>query len=400
MKNIIRFLILTLMFLVQAGYAQKLTIIDQDYEQAKLESQKQNKLLLIDFYTVWCTPCKAIEKKIFQDPAISDEMSKSFIVLRYDAERDEAHRLSLKHHIGSYPSTVVLNPDQFVLHKLYGFGGDEKDLVKNYRDFLDAAKINNSKNDYARGVSNTTKDLVYPKFYEDYVYRKNTKLDEAALKNYWDENRDLLSEVSFAVFVYFNGTDAVDSFFVENQSKYEELYGKTDVSFAKGKMTFTKFANALEAKDRKQLAAAAEFYKKLYGNTDRDYLDGWEQNMLIEENNWTGALELFLARKKRRKFDESYTDNFCSKAYRKSSDTQVLKKCVALMKEVTDRKPEFEYLNSYAYLLYKTGDLKTSEAVLKKAINIGGAAMEDTKNSEKWLKTVQDKINRQKTPGK
>lgn len=393
MKKVVYITILILTVGVISGFSQKLTIIDQDYEQAKLESQKQNKLLLIDFYTTWCSPCKAIEKQILNDLAVSGEMSKSFVVLRYDAEKDETHRLSLKHHIGSYPSTVVLNSNQFIVHKLYGFGGPEKDLVKNYRAFLDESIAVNSKNEYLKGVSNTNKDLVYPKFYEDYVYRKVTKLDEKALKDYWDTNKDLLSEVSFAVFVYFNGTDAVDKFFIENFSRYEELYGETDVKYARGKMVFMKFDKALDAKDRKLFAEAVAFHKGIYGDSENRSLDSWEQNMLIEESKWAEALEFFLARKKRENFDESYTDNFCSTAYRKSSDKKVLEKCARMMKEVTDKKPEFEYLNDYAYLLYKIGDFKTAEKVLEKAVAVGKSNKEDTKNTEKWLKAVQDKIN-------
>ncbi len=377
------------------NFSQTLTIIDQDYEKAKIESQKQNKLLLIDFYTTWCAPCKQIERMIFNDETISSEMSKSFVVLRYDAEKDETHRLSLKHHIGSYPATVVLNSDQFVLHKLYGFGGPEKDLVKNYQAFLNEAMVNNSKNDYVKGVSNTTKDLVYPKFYEDYVFRKNTKLDEEkVLKDYWGTNKDYLSEVSFAVFIYFGGTDEVDSFFLDNLQKYESLYGKTDVGYVKSKMSFTKFAKAIEAKDRKLLASAVEFARKIYDKDKADkYIDVWEQNMLVEENKWNEAIELFVARKKRENLDDDSTYYFCSTVNEKSDDKKTLEKCVSLMKDVTDKKPESEYLNTYAHLLYKTGDFNLSKTVLKKAIKIGKSNKEDTQDSEKLLKLVQDKIN-------
>jgi thiol-disulfide isomerase/thioredoxin len=385
--------------LVQTAAAQKLTVIDQDYEQAKRESQAQNKLLLIDFYTTWCTPCRAIEKEIFGNPAIAEEMAKSFVLLRYDAEKDEAHRLALKHHVGSYPSTAVLNTDQFVVDKLYGFGGEDKDLEKNYRAFLEKAITANSRNEYVKGVSNTTKDLTYPKFYEDYVYRKNTKLDENALKNYWDTNTDLFSEVSFAIFTYFNGTDTVDKFFLDNLEKYEALFGKTDTLYTKSKMGFMKFSNAVDAKDRKKLAAAFEFNERLFGKASPDKYAIWEQYMLIEEKRWPEALDIFLDRKKREKLDDDATDNFCSIIQRKSDDKSVVKKCVALMKAVTDAKPEFEYLNDYAYLLYKAGDYKTSKKVLEKALEVGKLSKENTKNTEKWLKAAQDKIN-QKTAKK
>lgn len=400
MKTIIYFLILILMFLVQSEFSQKLTIIEQDYEQAKLESQKQNKMLLIDFYTTWCGPCKQIDKLIFKDPAISGEMSKSFVVLKYDAEKDETHRLTLKHHVGGYPSSVVLNPNQFVVHKMLGLGGAEKDLAKNYQAFLKEAIAKYAENYYVKGVSNTAKDLVYPKFYEDYVFRKNTNLDEKALKDYWDNNKDYLSEVSFAIFSYFHGTGAVEEFFIENIQKYEDLYGKLDVNSAKRNIVFTKYAKAVETKDRKLLATANEVSRKLFGKETTDKgIDGWEQYMLIAENRWIEAVELFVARRKRENLDEDYVDNFCSTVYRKSTDKKALEKCVSLMKDVIDKNPKFDYLNTYAYLLYKTGDFKRAKITLEKAIAVGKLNNEDIKDSEKWLKAAQDKIN-QKPPGK
>ncbi len=199
------FSILALVFSFQLAYSQNLTVIEQDYEVAKAESKKQNKMLLIDFYTTWCGPCKQIDREIFNDKAISSEMAKSFVVLRYDAEKDTAHRLSLKHHVGFYPSTIVLNPDQFVIHKLLGVGGAEKDLVKNYQQFLRETIEKHSQNAFIKGVSNSN-NLVYPKFYEDYVFRTNTKLDETELKKYWDATNDRFSEVSFVILSYFEQT--------------------------------------------------------------------------------------------------------------------------------------------------------------------------------------------------
>lgn len=102
-------------------------MIEQDYEVANAESKKHNKMLLIDFYTTGCGPCKQIDREIFNDKAINSVNAKSFVVLRYDAEKNTAHRLRLKHYVASYPTTIVLNQDHFLLQKLYGLGGADKE---------------------------------------------------------------------------------------------------------------------------------------------------------------------------------------------------------------------------------------------------------------------------------
>lgn len=398
--NII-FAIFSFLLLFQPLFAQKLTIIEQDYEKAKNESKNQNKLLLIDFYTVWCGPCKEIERKIFEDQSVSSEMSKSFIVLRYDAEKDEEHQLSLKHHIGSYPTTIVLNTDQFVISKLYGFGGADKDLVKNYQKFLNEAVEKNKNHEFIKGVSNSNKGFVYPKFYQDYVYRVKTDIDEEKLlQEFWETNTDYLSEISFNILAYFGATDKVTSFFLDNRQKYQELYGKVDVDYVKSKMSMKNFSKALEAKDRKKFDEAVIFMNSIFSDEDekvqqsvQQSIDSWEQNMLMEENRWNDAFQFLLARQKRHNLDDGYADNFCYNVYRKSNDAKVLKQCVNLMKTITKKQPTFSFLHTYGLLLYKANDLKLSKSTFEKAIKAGKLEKEDTKSSEKWLKTVQEKLS-------
>jgi thiol:disulfide interchange protein len=91
--------------------AHNLTIINQDFEEAKKTAIKEHKLLIIDFYTVWCEPCKVLDKNIFQNEKHSETISEKFIVLKYDAENDSVYNLSLKYHISSYPTTVIINAE-------------------------------------------------------------------------------------------------------------------------------------------------------------------------------------------------------------------------------------------------------------------------------------------------
>ena len=168
-------------FISNISFCQKLTIIDQDYELAKLESKKQNKLIIIDFYTSWCAPCKVLDKLVFQDTTVANEIAEQFIVLKYNAEKDSIHKLSLKHHVAMYPTTIILNQNQYVINKLFGTGGPDKDIVANYKKLTKEAIELNNENKYIIGVSTST-NLIYPKFYVEYVYRKNTNPSVSCLK--------------------------------------------------------------------------------------------------------------------------------------------------------------------------------------------------------------------------
>lgn len=54
------------------------------------------------------------------------------------------------------------------------------------------------------------------------------------------------------------------------------------------------------------------------------------------------------------------------------------------MKEMTNKKPEFGYLDTYVRLLFKVGIEKQTHKIMERAIKMGTANKEDTKDSEKW----------------
>jgi thiol-disulfide isomerase/thioredoxin len=376
---------LALSFAHGQAKAQSLTIIEQDYEKARLTAQQQHKLLLIDFYTTWCVPCKELDKKVFRDSAVSREVAKDFVVLRYDAEKDSAYRLSLKHHINMYPSAVVLNQEQFLVHRMYGTGGSDKDMVKNYRHFLQEGIDRNARKVVIRGVSNKT-DLAYPKFYEAYVFRTNTANVKEHQAAWWNSTSDWLSEVPFAILCYFGGgTDAVNTFFLQNKEKYKTLYGELDVLFVTTMLINDKAFGALRTKNRSQFDSAMQLARQ-HMDDPATFINVMEERMLQAEGRWPEALTMFEARKKTGKVGDAALAYWCSAANERSDDPTVLQQCLAWMKELSEQRPFYDALDVYARLLWKTGDKEKGRSVMEQAVALGKANQEDVRGSEVWLK--------------
>lgn len=368
--------------------SQSLTIIDQDYEKAVKESKQQNKLLLIDFYTTWCVPCKYLDKVIFQDTIISNELSKQFILLKYNAEKDSIHQLSLKHHIGFYPTTMVLNQQEMVLNRLYGFGGEEKDLVKNYKDLLQQAITRNNTKEWIKGVTAGT-HLSYPEFYKQFVYRTNTKNSKENVEKYWQTlpEDQYFDEVPFAILCYFNGgSDKINTFFFDNRRKYEALYGELDTRFIVSMLLSDKAYTAIDKKDRVQFDKTILLAKQhLSKENATAFTDQMEEKMLQKENKWNQAAANFSRRKSEPGFNERSTFYFSRAAAEQCTDKQVLKKCTAWMKEVITKDTSYDFMDTYAKLLFKTGSKKKAIATMEKAISAGKQQKEDTRSSEEWL---------------
>lgn len=382
---------MALFFGTEVSYAQtsaKLTIINQDYEQAKLESKKQHKLLLIDFFTTWCIPCKYLDEAVFKNTHLSEQLAKNFVVLKYDAEKDKSHQLSLKYHIRMYPSTVVLNENQLVVNRMYGTGGSDQDMAKNYMAFINTAIENDTRKSYIKGVSSDNL-LSYPKFYEDYVYHVNKKDVDQKFDQYWQNNPDHFDEITFSMLCYFDGgSDEMANFFSQNKKKYEDLYGELDVRWVNSMILSKKVYAALDAKDRKLFNEAKNMARLQMSAKDTvSYFLAIEQQMLKKEQRWADAANVIEQRMQLANYDPESTNDFCWSIYQECNDQEVLLKCTSWMKKLAKKSPSYNVLDTYARLLYKIGNKKLAFATIQKAINLGKANKEDTRSSEDWLKT-------------
>ncbi|UCB50063.1 MAG: thioredoxin family protein [Deltaproteobacteria bacterium] len=87
---------------------------------------KDKNLLILDFYADWCSPCVAMEKKVFKDPEVV-RLSQSLITMRLDLTRRQPFQDEVLKQYGvrGVPTIIFLNKE----------GEEEKDLrVETYVD--------------------------------------------------------------------------------------------------------------------------------------------------------------------------------------------------------------------------------------------------------------------------
>jgi thioredoxin-related protein len=65
-------------------------------EEASKMSAKENRPLLIDFYTDWCGWCKKLDATTYQDPAVIDYINQYFYAVKFNAESKESYEFNGK----------------------------------------------------------------------------------------------------------------------------------------------------------------------------------------------------------------------------------------------------------------------------------------------------------------
>ena len=129
------------------------------FEAACEAAKKENKVVMIDFFTTWCGPCKKLDAVTWKDEAVVKWLTERTVPMKIDAEQDEA--LAGRFKLDAYPSIVFVQPDGKELGRLVGF--------KEPQPFLSAA------NDLLAGIraSDRIKKQLEEKGWKDPMLRKS-----------------------------------------------------------------------------------------------------------------------------------------------------------------------------------------------------------------------------------
>jgi len=92
---------------------------DLTADQALAAAKRDKKVVMIDFFTTWCGPCKKLDKTTWTDPEVQKWLAANTIALRLDAEVEV--ELAKTHRIESYPTMLFLNAEGTELDRIVGY---------------------------------------------------------------------------------------------------------------------------------------------------------------------------------------------------------------------------------------------------------------------------------------
>lgn len=99
------------------------------FDDACAAAAKEKKIVLVDFYTTWCGPCKRLDATTWQDKDVQKWLTEKTISLKIDAEKQR--ELAKKYDVKAYPTILLLKPDGTEVDRLVGY--------KDAEEFLDEA---------------------------------------------------------------------------------------------------------------------------------------------------------------------------------------------------------------------------------------------------------------------
>ncbi|MBI5762886.1 MAG: thioredoxin family protein [Planctomycetes bacterium] len=98
----------------------------KSFDDACASAAKEKKVVLIDFYTTWCGPCKRLDSTTWQDKDVQTWLRDKTIPLKIDAEKQKD--LAKKYKVTAYPTILLLKPDGTEIDRLVGYKAAEEFL--------------------------------------------------------------------------------------------------------------------------------------------------------------------------------------------------------------------------------------------------------------------------------
>ena len=162
------------------------------------KAKAENKPIMVDAYTVWCGPCKMMDKTMFHDnAAVADLLNSSVIPYKIECEHDFGLTFNQKFRVASYPSLLFFNSDGQLLTVCWAMMTIQPILYPHWKEVLSGDQQD------TYGYDAKELSMPWPDFYKQSFRNAEDstwKYPKDADPNAWlDQQENLLSELSWGV---------------------------------------------------------------------------------------------------------------------------------------------------------------------------------------------------------
>ena len=90
----------------------------------------KNKLIMIDFYADWCSPCHLLDKNTFTDHDVIQYCKENFISLKVNTDTEYGYRVYKEFNVESLPKILFINSKRNIIGDINGYYGPKDYLNK------------------------------------------------------------------------------------------------------------------------------------------------------------------------------------------------------------------------------------------------------------------------------
>lgn len=163
-----KFLFLSLIFIILTSFDSENSAVQfyqGSYAEMMAKAKASGKPVFIDFYTVWCGPCKNMERYTFTSPTLANYLKDNYFSFKTDAESlmGDGIELAQKYDIRFFPSMIILTPQGEVIKRMTGFQSADA-LLATLKEYQHAKSASHQPEKNKEVVSNSPAPSPLPAY--------------------------------------------------------------------------------------------------------------------------------------------------------------------------------------------------------------------------------------------
>lgn len=160
------------------------------YEEALTTAKVEGKHVFVDFYTVWCGPCRAMLRDVFPRQEVGEYLNSRFVCIKLDAEK-EGKQLATQFKVNAYPTFIGVDTEGKEVMRKVGGGNAEGFLASLERQLNPEKRPERLHQRYAGGERT-------PELMEAYAALKMTEAEGEMMNGmdrYWAKQKEVVDMV-------------------------------------------------------------------------------------------------------------------------------------------------------------------------------------------------------------
>ncbi len=382
-------LILILSLLIASTAIGQVNFFEGSWDEAFAKAKTEGKHVFVDSYTDWCYWCKVMDKNTFTDEAIANYLNEEFVPIKVNMEKGFGIDVAMKFRVRGFPTLMYFNHEGELVEKKAGY---EQDNGK----FLDHLKmIRTEKTEKVFAFDSQSFDLEYPEFIQGVfgVGGERKRTNAETVDAWLDDQDDLYNEVAWTALTQCPTSDKYKMHVLENKDTYTSLYGTSEFDRVVISVVSNKVKDAANEKSTEMFdESIAMLNEYMAAGDDRDdMVNSFEYSFFQSAGMWKEYTMKADADLKDKPIDEQF--DFANRVgwtlYEQCEDQKCLKIMEEWMAKVVELDPKYMYMDTYAALLFKTGDLANAKKYASKAIEIGKKEDTDTADTAALLEKIE-----------
>jgi|GEM_PF-2428953 len=368
------------------AHAQRVKFFEGSFKEALAQAKEQNKRVYLFTYTEPCQYCDSHRASCFRDRDVADMLEKNFVPIQRNLQRGEGVLFAMKYRADRHAESFVFDSDGRLLIRFVGpWTADAflRELTRRLERDIIADRP---------GISPTL-ELPYPEFLRNAI-EGTARPTSANVVQYLAEHPDWSEEVTWSVLTLLVKDEQLDRYILDNYQKLSKLYGKDEMERRAVAVIERRLGKALKNRSLPEVEAALKTLKNILPGYWPSYRSLFYNDFYIAVQNFQELKDVL--------DDDSYKGEFITPAqpqmlnnaawaiYEHCEDHEILMWAVDVMRGIIEKNAPYAYVDTYAALLYKTGQYVEAEKQARHAIEIGIRNGQNTSSSEKLLRLIHE----------